>query len=274
MPAINRYPRVYVDPEEMNLPLAFNGVPDKEIVKFRFAFSDIIRKDSGQKSFGFSADFLNMTCTDIDRAVIFIGGDNDRSMDCSVSIANYDAVHQEFSNRRWLLVELKLNSTVAKNDKDTLAKKVSDTEAFISCDVVDCDRVFIYPEEVQGSKKSLFDEWKNGSNGRIYKNWRCLSPKMFEEYLLLRQNISYKCVFAPEHIAASFKDITEADPFSNKLTYWRGQAEDFKNQGNTCEYENILSSIAVIYSKFLDSVDDDTDKLILKMDWDFLNDFL
>lgn len=270
----NRYPRVYIEPENMDDSLAFNGVPLGEVKKFRFAFKDIIKKDSDNKNFGFSVDFLNMEGTDIDMAVVSVGGNNNCSMDCAFSIGNYDAIVLSYSNHRWLLVELKLNSTVAQNDKDALLKKVVETEKFITEGSLDADRIFVYPDKVYPGKKSLFDKWKNGSNGKAYKNWVCLSPVEFEKYLLLRQNIKYIPDFTSERIENSFEDITDPDEFYTMLTSWKNKAEEYRNQGNKKEFSHIMTVIAGIYRDFMSMGLEDTDKLLLKMYWDFLNDFL
>lgn len=171
-------------------------------------------------------------------------------------------------------MELKLNSTVAQNDKEELLKKVVETEQFITGGALDTKRIFVYPDQVFGRKKGLFAEWRNGTNGKTFKNWVCLSPVEFEKYLLLRQNIKYIPVFDPESIVYSFKGIIDADAFSSKLTYWNNRAEEYRNQGNKKEFANIMAVIAGIYRDFMSSGFEDTDKLLLKMYWDFLNDFL
>lgn len=259
----------------MNISLAFNGVPAGDVALFRDTLKEIIRKDSGNNFFGFSEDFLNMECTDIDRAIKNVGGNNASSMDYAVSIGNYDAVNQSYSNPRWLLVELKLNATVTKSDPKPLEKKVKGTERFIiNVGSLDNKRFFIYSEYVHASQKHIFDKWKNGSNGKTYKNWECLSPKIFENYLLVRQNIKYESLHKAKSIEGAFQGIRDVDSFSDQLSSWLAKAEGFRNQGNQKEYYHIMAVIARIYKEFRDMIKDDTDGLLLDMEWGYLNDFL
>ena len=161
---VNRYPKVYCESTETLCPLIFSGLRDNDLTKFTCSFEALIQKDSGEKSFGFSQSFLEISVKDVDKVVDTLGGQKDSSMDCLVPIAFYNAEDETFSNHRWLTVELKLNSIVAKNDKAALLKKVNNTITLLPNGHLDPDRVFVYPDGCCARKSSLFTQWKNGSN--------------------------------------------------------------------------------------------------------------
>ena len=107
-------------------------------------------------------------------------------------------------NPRWLLVELKLNSQVAQNGKGDLENKVIHTIELIATGKIEQVKVFIYPIVVYPRKRSLFESWKKGTDKSKYVSWECLSPKGFEDFLRLRQNIPYKNIIKRTQIEESF----------------------------------------------------------------------
>lgn len=191
MENINYYPRVYLKPDKTNNSISFSGIRNASVETFQKTFKDVIQKDSGNQKFGFSTDFLDMVCYDIDMVVNSLGCNNKESMDCCISIGSYDAGRDIYLNPRWLLVELKLNSQVAKNDRGDLEDKVIHTIGLIAKGKIEQVKAFIYPIRVYPRKRSLFESWKKGTDKGKYLFWECLSPKGFEDFLRLRQNIPY-----------------------------------------------------------------------------------
>ncbi|MDE6770389.1 MAG: hypothetical protein K2J78_11765 [Muribaculaceae bacterium] len=217
-----------------------------------------------------------MNCIDMDYVVVDLGGDQSCSMDALISIGNYDGIRRKFSNHRWLMVELKLNSKVAKDDKDDLKKKIDGTLSCIFTGTVDPVKIFVYPDTCVAAKKGKFLTWKRGSNGNLYKNWKCCSTKDFEEFLLLRQNIPYKVINEADDILSTFPDISDIDGIDRQLKYWRSEADYYSLKGNRQEYEHILSVLAKYFEKLRETLGDSDDKELLSMelDWDFLEKFL
>lgn len=184
----NAYSHVYYD--DGSSP-CFLSLKDGSMETFHYRFIDIVQKDSPGKTFGFSDMMQNALCYDLDQAVKSLGGNNQSSMDCIFRIGVYNVITKKFSNPRWMLVELKLNSTVARNDPEDLHKKVIQTERGLKVDALDSSRNFIYPDDIFPQKNRYFDSWKKGSSGNVYKNWQCFSPSRFEKFLLYKENLPY-----------------------------------------------------------------------------------
>ncbi|MBD5280208.1 MAG: hypothetical protein HDS35_06665 [Bacteroides sp.] len=274
MSSLNRYPKVYCQVAESITPVAFSGLPNSDQNKFTCSFEALIQKDSGHRLFGFSRGFLEMLVKDVDKVVNALGGQQDSSMDCLIPIANYNAVSGSFSNHRWLMVELKLNSTVAQNDKDDLEKKVNDTKALLASGDIDQDKVFVYPDVCYARKYNLFSQWKKGSNKNVYKHWQCFSPEKFQQYLLLRENLPYSPIYPIADIKITFSGLTDVYALSERLDFWKNRALAFRESGNRFEYDNILSALAHVYETSLSTLSDSEDKTLFDMEWSFLSKYL
>lgn len=274
--ATNKYPYVYFDLVEPWEAISFRSLPSRRIGEFYKSVDSVIQKDSGSRSFGFAPDFLEMNCIDMDYVVNAIGGEESGSVDALISVGNYDAVMGRFSNQRWLMVELKLNSTVAQDDKRDLEKKVDGTLSHISDGPIDSSKIFVYPDCCVAAKKRKFLTWKNGTNKQIYQDWRCFSTKDFEEFLLLCQNIPYRVINQAQDILNSFPDHKDIEGIDRQFKFWRAVADDYYLKGNRQEYTHILSVLAGYFRNLREELDDseDVELLSLEFDWDFLEKFL
>ncbi len=267
---MNIYPCVYYD--DGSVP-DFLNIPEGSMVRFSRTFIEIIQKDSPRKTFGFSVAMQGVRCYDLDEAVISLGGNNQSSMDCMLRIAHYDALKGRFYNPRWLLVEFKLNSQKSQQDKADLLKKVSQTETGLKNECIDPSRNFIYNDDVYPGKKKLFESWKRGSNGQLYKNWNCFSPTTFEGYLLFKENLPYKPINSEAEILAPFLTCETSEKFDSQLNYWRQRAEEYKIKGNVEEYKWILRSLKEIFNDWIQDVPDPSEKEYMIEEWSFLDKF-
>lgn len=274
--ASNYYPYVYLAPINPCETLAFRNIPDNRVREFCKTFESVIHKDSPGQSFGFTPEFLEMLCIDMDYVVVALGGNRSHSMDALMSVGNYDAVTRKFSNHRWIMVELKLNSKVAQDDRDDLKLKVDGTLSHIERATIDPVKIFVYPDVCVAVKKSKFQMWKKGSGKQIYKDWKCFSVKDLEEFILLAANIPYNPVNSVEDIVGSFPDDSDIDGVDNQFKYWRRLADDYAVRGNRQEYEHILGALAQYFKNLRERLGDtdDRDLLSLEFDWDFLEKFL
>ena len=108
----------------------------------------------------------------------------------------------------------------------------------------------------------------------MYKNWQCLSPKQFQEYLLLKKNLPYHAVYSKVDLTKSFTKLADIDSISNELNLWKNKAESYAVRGNRLEYKNILSLLARIFDETMARLNDEEDKMLLTMEWSFLSKFL
>lgn len=76
---------------------------------YRSIFRDVIAKDSSGKAFGFDKRILDMSCIDMDKIEADHAGDNGRTMDLVLGLADFDDVRQHITRKYLLPVELKLN---------------------------------------------------------------------------------------------------------------------------------------------------------------------
>lgn len=265
--ALNTYSHVYHN--DGACP-CFLNIAAERMESFRYSFIDIVQKDSPGQTFGFSTLMQNVSCFDLDQAVKSLGGNNQSSMDCIIRTSTYDAVHQKFYNPKWLLVELKLNSEEAQQDRMDLKKKVTETECGLSGLDIDISRNFIYPESIWSQKRSLFAQWQRGSGGSVFRNWSCYSPALFEQFLLFQENLPYKPENNHEHILQSFSNCANPDKFDKQMRYWLSRTEHYQKNGNRYEHDHILTSLSIIFYEFLDSLEPSDDKDLLCEYWNFL----
>lgn len=266
----NIYPCVYYD--DWSVP-DFLNIPKGSMGRFCHTFIEIIQKDSPRKTFGFSVAMQGVRCYDLDEAVSSLRGDNQCSMDCMLRIAHYDALKEQFYNPRWLLVEFKLNSKKAQQDKADLLKKVTQTEKGLKNERLDTSRNFIYTEKVYPGKKKFFESWKRGSNGHLFKNWNCFSPTTFEGYLLFKENLPYTPINSRAEILNTFLTCETAENIDGQLSYWRQRAEEYKIKGNVEEYKWILHSLKEIFSDWIQGETDSFEKEYMIEEWSFLDKF-
>lgn len=239
--------------------------------RFRRRFIEIVQKDSPRQTFGFSPDMQNIACFDLDNAVTSLGGDNKSSMDCLIRIGRFDPRRQNFSGKRWLLVELKLNSSSARIYPNELRKKVSMTEQGLSQENVDPSRNFIFTEELYPQKRSLFENLKRGSNTQEYKTWRCFSPSRFETFLLFTKNLPYVPDNKSEVIQASLTESeTSPDDYDRTLRDWLVKADSYQKLGFRNEYFHILKTLKENFNGYLARLEESEDKDFLREEWNFL----
>ena len=272
----NNYPYVYLEPINPCDTLALRNISDTQVREFCKTFESVIYKDSPGQSFGFNREFLAMLCIDMDYVVVALGGNQSHSMDTLMSVGNYDAVTCKYSNQRWVMVELKLNSKIAQDDRDDLKRKVDETLSHIDRATIDPAKIFVYPDVCVAVKKSKFQMWRKGSGKQIYKDWKCFSVRDLEEFILLPQNIPYIPMNSMDDILKSFPDDLDIDGIDRQFKYWRKLADNFALRGNRQEYEHILGILAQYFRNLREILTDaeDVELLSLEFDWDFLEKFL
>ena len=263
----NTYSPVYH--EDGNYP-CFMTHSAGSMATFHCRFIDIVQKDSPGEIFGFSDHMQNAMCLDLDVAAKSLGGNNPSTLDCAFRVGNYNVINSKFSNPRWLLVELKLNSVEAQKDRKDLLKKVTDTEKGFSGETLDTSRNFIYNKALHSQKRNLFNSWKKGTNASTFKNWNCFSPEEFECFLLFKENLPYNPINESDAILASLPLSITPEEFDSQMQYWKRLAEEYKLKGNQYEYEHILAVLYSILGAYLSMIPESDEKEFLKEEWSFL----
>jgi hypothetical protein len=148
-----------------------------EYNEYRASFEAIVKKDSPNKRFGFSNDILSMICIDMDAVENALGVDLNKTMDCIVPVGNMHESSKNLVSKRFLLVELKMNSKKHNLGSHDYTDKIRHTRNLLADVPLHEDNIFIFPDSVRSVAYRAINNWSKGSNGNLFKSIRPRSTK-------------------------------------------------------------------------------------------------
>lgn len=240
---------------------------------FRKTLKEIVQKDSPGKTFEFTDSVLQISALDLDDIEAECGGEKSSTMDCLVGIGSYNPYKGDLTNVRYMLIELKLNSKKDHLDKKSLTSKVNHSSELLKDKPLEQIKVFIYPERMFQLAKRHFSSWQRGDKSNYYKLWKCMTPAMYNEFILFKENIPLIPLYGDDEIHSSFSDAfnnISTDEFINVLEYWVTKAVEFRNQYQIFQEQNILGILKGIFQNFIDTAIDSEDKEFLKLEYSYL----
>ncbi|MGM9820766.1 MAG: hypothetical protein ACI3Z9_08210 [Candidatus Onthomorpha sp.] len=238
--------------------------------RYRSTFGEIVRKDSGNKKFGFSPRILGMQSLDIDKIEDSRGTDNNSTMDLAIGIADFDDINCTFAKECLLLIELKLNSVTFNLKPSDLCSKDKHTRAMDWNNLSLCQTsVFVFPEKVIGKAKSNLRSWQLGSGGASMKNWVFLSPADFNGYIKFEEDYPYNPITDFGIIDTKIASFVSKEQFEACADYIdkevRSKLEDFHNHYNKQEVRHIVENLQATSQKLFPNLPDKYEAEYLKL---------
>lgn len=241
-----------------------------EYALYRSTFGEIVKKDSGDKTFGFSDRILGMQSLDIDKIEDSRSTNKNSTMDLAIGIADFDNTNCTFSNECLLFIELKLNSTTFNLKPSYLCSKDKHTRAMDWNDLSLCQTsVFVFPEKVIGKAKSNLRSWQLGSGGASMKNWVFLSPADFNGYIKFEEDYPYNPITDFGIIdtkIASFVSKEQFEACANYIyTEVKEKLEYFHNHCKEQEVRHIVENLQATRQRLLPNLPDKIEAEYLKL---------
>lgn len=238
--------------------------------QFKMSFEEILHKDYGNNTYGFSSDVLGMLCIDHDAWEKSASGqDNDKTMDCSTSIAAFDNNRYIYSHHRHLLIELKLRCVAHTLNKNAYTGKIVHSRSLLNGYPQHPANIFIFTENVQRKAKSDIAQWSRGSGGSVFKSVLAMTPENLNEYIGFEHQFPYKPINEQEEIANGLVAAQgDPDKLYKLLSYWKEQAQYHMGAYRHLEYLHICNTVASLYDKLLDSLPEGIDKEAIRIELD------
>ncbi|MDE6611848.1 MAG: hypothetical protein K2K22_04725 [Muribaculaceae bacterium] len=236
--------------------------------QFKMSFAEILHKDYGDNTYGFSADVLGMLCIDHDAWEKSVSGqENDKTMDCSTSIAAFDNNRFSYSHHRHLLIELKLKCVAHNLNKNDYTGKIGHSRSLLTGHPQHPSNIFIFTEKVQRKAKSDIAQWSRGSGGAIFKSVLAMTPGNLNEYIGFEHQFPYKPLNERQKITEGLTDAHgDPDKLYKILSYWKEQAALHMGAYRHLEYLHICTTIASISDELLDSLPEGIDKEAIRIE--------
>lgn len=240
---------------------------------YRSTFGEIVRKDSGDKTFDFSSRILGMQSLDIDKIEDSRGTDKNSTMDLAIGIADFDDTDRTFAKECLLLIELKLNSVTFNLKPSDLCSKDKHTREMDWNNLSLCQTsVFVFPEKVIGKAKSRLSRWRSASDGASMKKWVFLSPADFNEYIKFEEDYPYKPITDFGIIDTKIESFVSNEQFEacanyiytevkEKLEYFHNH---YKEQEVRHIVENLQSTSQRLFPNLPDKIEAEYLKLVIK----------
>lgn len=211
--------------------------------KYKSTLAEIAIRDYG-KDYGFS---FGVEALDIDAVERNSTGQNDKTMDAAIGIANYK--NNSSSNQRFLLVELRMNYTrQAHNASITdMKNKDSHTRTLLTGCQVDQQSFFVFTKDVAPCKRSQIK--RLAVNDSSLKNWVILSPDDFVNRFQFVQNLPYQPVSPIDNIKVQCQNFIQSGKNNEVIkciNFWIQKVEDFYNQYNLNECKALIELIEYI----------------------------
>lgn len=237
---------------------------------YRSTFGEIVKKDSGDKTFGFSTRILGMQSLDIDKIEDSRGADKNSTMDLAIGIADFDNIDCTFSNECLLLIELKLNSVTFNLKRLDLCSKDKHTREMDWNNLSLCQTsVFVFPEKVIGRAKSNLRSWQLGSGGASMKKWVFLSPADFNGYIKFKGDYPYNPITNFGIIDTKIESFVSNEQFEACAKYIytevKEKLEYFHNHYKEQEVRHIVENLQSTSQKLLLNLPDKTEAEYLKL---------
>lgn len=155
------------------------------------SFGNVVHKDSPGKNFGFDDRILAIQCIDMDKAEDAQGGNKDRTMDLVLGLSDFDDARQVYSRNYLLPVELKLNCVAFNLGAAELLGKDTHTRDYNLGLRFCATSVFLFTDQVVAHAQNAINRWKRGSNAKRIKEWKVMTPKIFNSFVKFYEDFPY-----------------------------------------------------------------------------------
>lgn len=234
---------------------------------FKKLFSEILYKDYEDNSYGFSDDVLAMVCIDHDEWEKSISGSNDKTMDCSTTVASFDDGRRTYSNHRHLLVELKLNCKSHTLSKSDYTGKIVHSRDLLVGHSQHPANIFIFIDSVQRKAKSDLAQWSRGSGGSIFKTVVPITPADFNSFVGFEHQFPYKPINKRETIVESLTAaLGDADAICAAIAYWKNQVISYIGVYRLQEVSHICETVVSQCEILVESLQDEVDKQFITLE--------
>lgn len=159
--------------------------------KYRFSFGEIVKKDCPSKSFGFGNRILEAECIDVDKVEVDRNGNNGKTMDLVIGLADFDDVKQAYTRHYLLPIELKLNCVTFNLRQHDLKGKDSYTRNILIGTFSE-KSVFVFTEKVAAQALSYCSRWKREAGANGIKDWIIVNPHQLDNLIKFTSDFPYK----------------------------------------------------------------------------------
>lgn len=223
-----------------------------------------------QQDFGLPNEIVAL---DIDAWEISLSGDNDKTMDAAIGVADY--IDNAKRASRLLLVELRMNYTgQGLNSKTSDMKaKSQHTRNMLSESPIDTRSYFIFQKNVAPSVRNRIS--RESVVDKTLQNWNIVSPEEFVSMFQFVENLPYTPLSPIEDIRSNGVEFVAVADFGNALKlvkYWLNKINTFYNQYKLEEckalvevIQEVVNAISNHQSQIKDE-DSEIDLLIVQED--------
>lgn len=237
--------------------------------KFKKTFAEILRKDYDNDTYGFSRDILGILCIEHDAWEKSLSGDDDKTMDCSTSVAVYDNTNNHYSNHRHLMIELKLRCKSHTLGKDVYLGKIGHSRDLLKGHPVHPASIFVFIESVQRKAKSEIAHWRRGSDGSAFKSVIAMTPQNLNDFIGFENQYPYQPINKGEDIRNGLIGVQgDAEKILQMLAHWKQQAIIHLNAYRHIEYVHICATVSSLADLLLDSISDNIDRELIRLELD------
>ncbi len=241
-------------------------VADMDDMPAKKTFAEIVAKDSGDRSFGFSSDVLSMLCLDLDAIESLRSGDNEKTMDCSVGIGRYNVTQRVFAGRMLLLVELKLNCVNHTLGASHYIGKVRHTRDLLADRNIHGSHIFLFTGQVKGKAQRDVFGWSRGSNGNVLKTIRIMTPVEFNGYVGFESQYPYKPINDGQTMAAEIAGAAvDAVSLAEVIEKWKQKGIAYRHAGNMPEACHISHTVKSAAAAVVDNMEPGVDREYIQL---------
>lgn len=202
-----------------------------------------------QQDFGLPSE---VAALDIDTWETSLSGDNDKTMDAAIGIADY--IDNAKSASRLLLVELRMNYTgQGQNSKTSEMKaKIQHTHNMLSGCSVDTRSFFIFQKNVAPSVRNRIS--RESVVDRSLQNWKIVSPEEFVSMFQFVENLPYTPLSPIDDIRNNGVECVALADFGSALKlvkYWLDKVNTFYNRYKLEECKVLIVVIQEVVNAIL-----------------------
>lgn len=208
---------------------------------FKTSLSEIALRDYKSKC-GIPDGIVSI---DLDSYENSLSGDNEKTVDAAVGIANYE--NNKFSNPRLLLVELRLNYTGDAHNsstKDMKKKEQHSRNLLIHRANLDPRCFFIFDKSVAPKRLNIHN--RLAVSDTSIKKWIIVSPEGLKNLFFLEKDLPYipqSNISGIEKKVESFLFKKQYDLVFNELRYWMDQDDYYYCRYNLNECKAIQNML-------------------------------
>lgn len=206
--------------------------------KYKVLLDDISERDYPNKHY-FNKDVL---CLDVDRYEADHAGDNDKTVDTVMGIADYNTTTMTCSKERLRMVELRMGYRNPYNLKvSDLSSKISHTAQMFNGSPIDKFAIFVFEEKEAPIVRNLFNRW--GRERKEAKNWRAITPNAFCESIKTEKDFPYTPSHDIDGVKNAISGVKSSSQLARTLEYWTREILKEYSQYRLAEAEAIKDTI-------------------------------